>query len=61
MFLRCRGCGEQMVLAKNFGAGWVFNASQQCLESFFAQHEICGLDLPCGESLDHQFELLYED
>lgn len=61
MILRCRACGEQIVLAKNFGAEWYSHASQQRLDSFFAEHNICGLDLPKGEKWDHQFELIYED
>lgn len=57
MYLRCKGCGGCILLAKQFGLNWEWNRfnSINTLNDYFDWHIGCVDDRPAGD-----FELLYE-
>lgn len=68
MYLRCRGCGEELMLGKTLGNGWYTPVGGVELDEFFERHEhcFCGLsEETCGcnpyDSFHFEpFELTYE-
>ncbi len=73
MYLRCRGCGAELMLGKNMGERWRFTIPQEeigeQLYSFLVEHTCCcyGLeDDTCGgvspfdDFKFEPFELTYE-
>ena len=74
MYLRCRGCGEELMLGKCLSYGWYFSIPEQekgeQLQEFLGRHSHCckGLEKDtCGgvspfDSFNFEpFELTYEN
>ena len=74
MYLRCRGCGEEIMLGKCLSSGWYFSIPEQekgyQLQRFLEKHSHCCEELEedtCGgvspfDSFNFEpFELTYEN
>lgn len=60
MYIRCRGCGEELYLGKHFGDCWYYSGYnsgitlEEKLNDFYEKHAYCGgYPLEC-------FEIKYE-
>ena len=74
MFLRCKGCGQVIMLGKTFGHEWHFSKSDEekgeALAEFLKNHshccddldaETCGGVSPFDDARFEPFELAYEN
>lgn len=57
LYLRCRQCGEIMLLAKHFLGSWSFRRTEKEMQEFFDEHFICGGD---EDWWGHTFDLVSE-
>jgi hypothetical protein len=73
MYLKCKGCGEEFMLAKCFGEGYYMDdyleayhgkTTMERLNNFFDEHHICYKnetdDNPMNWHYENGFELTYE-
>jgi len=59
MWLRCKICGEAVLLAKNYGA-WYACHSEGTYNEYYLRHEECMFGSDGQEDCEECFELVYE-
>lgn len=57
MWLRCRGCGELLLLGKMYGTGYGAHYTNLSIvaDEYYEQHDCCG-----NVHYENQFELVYD-
>ncbi len=72
IYLRCKGCGEELFLGKRFDAGYFYQRYpivngvaqgrhlEEELNNFYDKHDLCGKGFDCFE-IAYEYEPEYED